>query len=553
LPHLDEKDAYALVSRRHLEWEEHQAHWRFLFDSYEGGNRYKSADYYYDPAAPQNLQFGISPQSPWYRRTGSLDRTTAQPDRFVYGEISECNLIPHLSETGTAGRDLYALRIARTPIPPLVERNTGAHLSRIFSQEVRRAGPKPVEAWWADVDGKGTPMDRWVQETAGPLLLVLGQLDVLMDRPRAPEGVVIRNKADEAEHGLDACVASVVLPENVLWWELDSRGSEYAEALILERCRGRTWFRHLTPTDSNAYSVRGEWIPSESREHRYNRVPMVRVFDQRKTRCSNVGMGRYEPIAEIQKAVYNLRSELILSDVQQSHALLMGPEDFVQGEDAIPVGPDGVLPMKKSQSGSTVSYQGWAYLDPPKGAQQEVRQHIMDLLDEADRVGGLAKPPGMSGGTVTAQSGVSKIMDSQDGNALLGRDSAALQAAEHAWVDLACDVLGLAEPEEGAVTVTYPRQFELYTAADLAQALTDIQMITQGAGAVPKLQGELLNRLVGVLLPGLADDKLDELKDEIDGFLDMASKELRPKPEEPDDEPPLTDESLVQGVSAVPA
>jgi hypothetical protein len=551
LPHLDAKAGAELVSRRHAEREEHQAHWRFLYDSLEGGNRYRHADYHADPAAPQNLQFNVTPDSPWYRGVGNLDPTTGQPNPFFYGQIVDRNLVPHLSEMGVNGRDLYALRLARTPVPAMVERTVEAHLARVFSQEVRRAAPKPIEAWWADVDGKGTPMDRWVQETAGPLLLVLGQLDVMVDRPRAPEGVTVRNRADERRYGLDGCVASVVLPENLVWWELDDRGAQYTEALVLERCRGRVWFRHLTATDSNAYTVRGERLPAESREHQYGRVPMVRVFDRRKPRCSNVGKSRYESIAELQKARYNSRSERVLSGVQQSHALLMGPEDFVQGDDALTVGPDGVLPMKKNQSGSSVTYQPWQYLDPPKGAQDAVRQDMQDYSDEADRDGALAKPPGMSGGTVTAQSGVSKIMDQVDGNALLARVASALQAAELAWADLAAGVLGMPEMDEDAVTVAYPRQFELYTAADLAQALTDIQTIAQGAGALPELEGELLNRLVSVLLPGLADDKLDSLKKEVDGFLAAAG---RPEPE-PDaiDPQQLTDGSLVQGVSAQPA
>ena len=36
-------------------------------------------------------------------------------------------------------------------------------------------------------------------------------------------------------------------------------------------------------------------------EHRYGRVPIVRVFDRRQPRFRNIGLPRYEAIAELQR------------------------------------------------------------------------------------------------------------------------------------------------------------------------------------------------------------------------------------------------------------
>src|SRR5205823_303956 len=84
--------------------------------------------------------------------------------------------------------DDYELRRARTPVPTFVAEAVQTHLARIYAREVTRLGPEPLTAWWADVDGCGTPIDHWMGETIAPLLLTLGQIDLCMDHPPAPEG-----------------------------------------------------------------------------------------------------------------------------------------------------------------------------------------------------------------------------------------------------------------------------------------------------------------------------------------------------------------------------
>ena len=39
----------ALIDRRHPEWQTHQVRWRWLLDSWEGGEAYRRAVYGYDP------------------------------------------------------------------------------------------------------------------------------------------------------------------------------------------------------------------------------------------------------------------------------------------------------------------------------------------------------------------------------------------------------------------------------------------------------------------------------------------------------------------------
>ena len=89
---------------------------------------------------------------------------------------------------GNDGKDLYVMRLARTPVPEIVERTVESHLCRLYSKEVKREGPASVRGWWADCDGRGTGVDRWMMETVAPLLCVLGQLDLCFGHPPARRG-----------------------------------------------------------------------------------------------------------------------------------------------------------------------------------------------------------------------------------------------------------------------------------------------------------------------------------------------------------------------------
>jgi hypothetical protein len=541
MPPLNPSDAGALIKRRHPEWVEFQRTWRWLADSLEGGERYRQADYTLDAyqaqyqcwsgllAAGQAMALGAYGATPWYLRQAG--DTTA----LNYGQVVDRNLIPHRRELSEDGKDLYLMRLARTAVPNTLARTVENHVAKVYSRDVRRSGPKDLEAWWADVDGRGTPVGRWVEETAGPLLLALGQIDLVAEHPKAPDGAVVRTLADLRRLGLTSCRIGVILPENLVWWRLDS-SDRYAEVLVLERTPLDLRWRHWTAEESNAYDLQGKHLKDASYTHKFGAPPVVRVFDRRNPRTSNCGRSRYWVVADLQRSIYNTRSELVLSDVQQSHAQLQAPEEYLTPDAEVPIGPGNVLPMKPiyGASGTVAGYQGHAYLDPPKGAQQEIRQHLLDWQDEADREGALAKPAGLSASSGTVgQSGISKQVDQQDGNAVLGRVAAALEGLEKAAACLALRVLGDGPPkpaDEQAVTVAYPRQFDLFTADDVAKVLQAVQTAVQQAGALPETETALITRMVSLALPGLPPDELVELVDEIEAFIASAGAHWRAQP-----------------------
>jgi hypothetical protein len=425
---------------------------------------------------------------------------------------------------------------------------------------VARHGPEDLMAWWRDVDGRGTPIDDWMRETVAPLLLVLGCLDVCLDHPKAPPGATIVTRADELRLGLDKCVASYILPQNMVWWRTDPAG-RYVECLVREYANpsdridydahghaidpadpgdlGETWrrnyvrYRFWNATESILFSFEGTEIIQRV-PHPYGRVPIVRLMDLKKHRTPNIGKSRYEAIAEYQREYYNRDSELILSDTLQAHPYLSGAEDFCKADNTLSVGPGYVLPMKKNVENGT--YQGWEFVSPSKDPADSLRKNKADLIDMKDRRAFLIKPAGSSGqgGDSTSQSGISKQLDAQNGHKQLTSIARSLAKnerflAEYAWIVLRARDIGPEEREQ--IKVLYPSRFELFSAGELTDSTTKLQRVLQAAGQAPQIEAMAIRSIVRQLLLGLTDKEYQQLDDEIDSVLaaKAGTKELRPE------------------------
>ena len=516
-PTADTKD---LIRRRHPEWQEHYLRWRWMLDSLEGGERYRQAIYGQDNRGlPIRNLIRHKREYPDPRESFESGIALFPTSQFGADGIGR-------DPAGFASDDDYELRRARTPVPTFVAESIDTHLARIYAREVKRDGPEILKSWWENVDGRGTTIDQWMTETIAPLLLVLGQLDLVMDHPPAPEDEAIETRADLLRLGLDRCVASYVLPENMLWWRLDEAGHSYLECLVLENHETddgpEIRYRYWTAAESTLFDADGTVIATTP--HPFGRVPIVRVFDRRKARCRNIGQSRYESIAERQREYYNRDSELILSDTTQAHPLLQGPEDFVQSDGTIPIGPSWLLPKKKNAQGGNTTYEGFDVVNFPKEGAESIRKNKADIRDDVDRDSALVKPAGRDG---VAQSGLSKVIDHSDGNNRLAKIAKVLAKAEQVAADLAQTVLRDAPPGQSAaapVEINYPTEFDLYTAGDMAAATANFLALVAQTGALPLTEGLMLARLLRLCLPGLSDRQYALCDEEIKYFLDNKLK-----------------------------
>jgi hypothetical protein len=521
-----------LVRLQHPEYSEHLARWQWLLDSLEGGERYRRAVY-----TVASFPYGGA----------SFPYATAAP------ALTRRNLIRHKhedDETDTHGtrvpnRD-YQLRLERTPVPGFVAEAIESHLSEIYTKEIARDGPPELAAWWLDVDGLGTAIDDWMADTVAPLLLVLGQLDILCDRPPAPEGLAVRSRADVERLGLRRCLARVVLPENLPWWRLEPYSARYAEALVIEYHEDNTgltapFYRHWTPADSTLYDGDGRVVAQAP--HPYGRVPIVRVYDRRRPRCRHVGQSRYESIAELQRESYNKESELILANTTHVHPLIMGPEDFCTPGNTVPLGPGRLLPKKKNGNDAGATYEGFEYVDVPQSPSESLRADLTRDRDAVDRAARLTKPAGAQGtaGTTVAQSGISKALDQKSGNALLTKLARVLAGAERQFAELALTVLAGGPPDPRArdtVKVVYPSSFNLLSAAELMTLLADFQELLAQAGECPETETLGLQKAARDILQGEDDATLARTDAEIADRVAEKAAQLERMREAPPPPPP---------------
>lgn len=522
-----------IVDRRHPEYEEFRVRWVWLMDSFEGGERYRETSYGTDArGVPVRNLIRHKREYPDPR-----EQQLANTSIYLGGTASTTGAFAEGaggSDPAThASDDDYELRRARTPVPTFVSEAISTHLGEVYAKEIRRDIPEgggwaDLIAWMEDVDGRGTDYPTWIQEDVAPVLMVLGQLDICFDHPKAPDGQEPLTRADQERMKLDSCRATIILPENMVWWRLALDGG-YAECLVREFADpddpgSGELFRHWTSAESVLYSP-GSSASEAAREisrtpHNFGRVPIVRLFDRRKSRCRNVGQSRYESIAERQREYYNRDSELILSDSTHAHPLLQGPEDYVQADGMIPIGPGWLLPKKKNTQGTSVTYEGFEVVDFPKGASESIRQNMAIIRDDVDRDARLTKPAGASGTgrSTVAQSGVSKALDAQAGSRYLASIATSLARSEGRILAYALLVLHdnpQALDLAKQIEVVYPTDYNLFSASDLAAIAADVQDLLKNSGDAPETETLLITQLVRSALPGFDDDTYERIEAEI--------------------------------------
>lgn len=504
-----------IVRRESPDWIENFLRWRWLLDSFEGGQRYRDAVYGIDRRGLPNrnlIRHKREYPDPQENPNQLLGFGTVSVSTAGAGGMPGIGPLPGQSGAdpgATAHDDDYEMRRARTPVPEFVREAIEIHLGKIYDQEIRREGPVELKSdpgaeqapWWDDVDGAGRTIDDWMREDVAPLLMTLGCLDVCFDRPAPPEGQELLTRRDEIDAGQDRVIASIILPDNMVWWDEDYAGN-YVECLVREypaqaeyadddgsdepddagfpandRFDRKARYRHWTTETVALYKSDGEEIEAP-RPHGYPFLPIRHLVDGKRHRTPHVGKPRYEAIAEYQREFYNRDSELILSDTLQAHPILCLPDKLIKADQSISVGPGYVMPMVSIGVNGEGGFQPPMYASPPKDPAESLRRNKQDIIDLKDRNACLTKPAagvtGTTGGTVS-QSGFSKQIDEHAGSKKLGAIAKTLARIEREVAEfaLACILRRqLARPERKAIHVTYPSRFQLKTADELLQHLS---------------------------------------------------------------------------------
>lgn len=545
-----------IVCRRSPEWSEHHVKWQWLQDSYEGGQRYRQADYGYDRNGRpiRNLLRHRSECPDPLRNPTSINSLGSGPIGIANaaGQSSGIGNTPGsigAAPGATAQDDDYEMRRARTAIPEFTSEAVAIHLSKIFDQEIHREGPPELIEWWKDVDGRGTPMDEYMQGVLAPQLLVNATMGGVLDRPRLAPGMrPPANLGEEKELGLDRCILSYILPQNLVWGLFDHAGN-YVECVVREWHNtsdsqhghntdtvaadlrpNQSYYRHWTQTEWTLYNEDGSEVEDKG-DNEYGYIPIVQLIDQPLPRQQTVGKSRYERVAGLQQVYYNVDSEMIISNVLQAHPVLSLPESMCKPDQSVPVGPGNILPMKelKGPGGHVSGYEKAAFISPDKDPFKSLRQYCLDLIDLKDTAACLTKPAGITGTSANAvsQSASSKTLDHNTGDKLLTAEAKTLARVERILAERAWRCLNPGKPLtkeiRAKIKIVYPGRFQLFGLSELCKMTMDLQSIVAAAGELPTSEGLLIKEILEQALPGMADVTYQAINKEIDEVMDSKS------------------------------
>ena len=414
------------VESRYAMYEEFCGCWTFYLDSYEGGEDYLRASY----------------------------------------------LFRHVKEDEEDFRDRiqrsYYYNFCRTVVDTYV-----AHLFRKANSIYRRGDDEgEYERFLSDVDGRGTSMNTFMQEQVAPAAQILGQVFVVVDKPRF-QGE-LNSKAEEREKGVRPYVVAVD-PRAVTDFRLDSQGNflwirirERREEEVdpfykSEKAEGdeyvyRTWTRERW----FLHDEEGNLI--ESDEHNLGRVPVVTVFNVESRKYPGFGVSALSDIAPINRSIYNwcsLNDEFLY---RQCFNILAMPE--MPGVKRRKVGPGNALtyPIDAARPPH--------YIYPPVEPGAYLLKNIDAAITQIYRLAVLGATWGEE--RPQSASGIAKAYDLYQTSENLIKKAKNLEQAEAEIGEL----WGLWEGKKGfKPTVEYPVDFKISDVAeDLKNDLAVLRM-----------------------------------------------------------------------------
>lgn len=272
------------ILKKHPSYEENAKQADYLFRSYVGGEQYRRGEY-------------------------------------LTQYIGE-NEIPHA----------YQNRLAATPLDNHVATVIDIYRSFIFKNEPQRElgalenNPLVIE-WLTNTDQEGQTMTSFMK-TMNDLAMVLGNVWILVDKP----SYKVNTQAEEEALGIRG-YACTYTPQNVLNWEytrsingkMTLSHIAVVESESTERMSVTHWYkdtvikRIITKTDTGeADSIVGE----EVYDNPLGYIPFVN-HSPLKSRVKGIGISVVADIADSQRYIYNLLSELEQSIRISSHPTLV--------------------------------------------------------------------------------------------------------------------------------------------------------------------------------------------------------------------------------------
>jgi len=410
---------------------------------------------------------------------------------------------------------------------------------------------KPIQAWWQDVDGKRTSIDKAVADAwmgAG----VMGHMIALVE----PSSEEAATAADQKQP-----VMRVYTPIDMIDWLVDDHGKLIAVKL-LEAAPRKDFDNKFDAKDFRIRIVdetgwelldKSGAVVSEG-EHKMGRLPIALLYGKRRPLTPLIGksvMG--DPVLFID--VYNLHSEVRELLRNQTFAILN-----------VPVGPDGNVEEEQAkigaQGGTTnvlFSSQAVDYVSPDGTNVEVYHDHIDRLVRSIYRLAAAA----WEGDSKDAESADSRTIKRDEQTQVLAKYASECQQFDDEIAELFYRATAGADrwkkaKEADGLSIRYPESFEPPNLEEVAARAADAIGLDLG----PTAAKEIKKRTVRHMLPNLSEEQADTIDKEIDAQTIKTAEEKQAEllkatatrfgqpPAERDPDPAAGDKTEKEGAAA---
>ena len=461
--------------------------WRYLADSYWGGERY---------ACPSSTVIGTARIHQWVQSVDDAGRYTGQLNARTVASRSSY-LLPHEGETVEA----FDVRRSAAAYINLIAPIADAYVDAVTGPVTRDLAALGTAL--VSMDGQGSGWAEIVEDVAR-WATVYGWCALLLD---LPETNPARTLAEERALGVSVR-ATVIHPPAIAWVEVDRDGKvneiaftdqPYAirdsgvQQVDLYVYTPDRWARHTVTVPSGTSGWQDtrrtllNAVPTAQGEVRGGEVPVAFAYFRRDTSSpAPQGISLVSDAADLARAIYNGLSQI--NEIHSAAAPFMAvptPESSAGALD----------PQTRMQIGPRYAMGYPSSAGAPQWVQmggettREIREHCVFLGAMALRTTGLEVSAGDSPADA---SGTALRIRSRDFDARCVRFAKGMHAFELRALRIVAGLLGRSDD---GVAVTYPKRFSLPdSAADLSRALLAIQGVGEMLG--PQARAALVRQVL---------------------------------------------------------
>lgn len=344
----------------------------------------------------------------------------------------------------------YQARLRNTPLDNHCNSIISTYLSFLFRNDIERdfgtwEGQPDVEAFLKDADYEGRSFNAFMKEVA-TWASVFGHTWILLTKPNIGAETLAQEQAADIRPYINVITPMVV---NDWTWHRHLNGSyelvyiRYIEDVLDKITVVKEW----TPTEIRTWLLDDQKKEAQIDKIEPNglgKVPAICVYN-RKSIVRGQGISDITDIADVQRMIYNLTSEVDSSIRMDGHPTLVVPPTAQLGS-----GAGGMIIL---QDGSDPALNPY-YLEHSSNNVTSIRDTMKDLIDKIDQ---MANTGGVRATTARVTSGLALNTEFELLNARLSEKADSLELAEEQiW-----KLFGLYQGREWTGFVKYPDSFNM--------------------------------------------------------------------------------------------